>query len=319
MSVTLLVSLPEDHRGGGKKAAPQARLTWEGESATSMLTVQSSLLSAAGAALVQLHSSALCKDAEGYALVNWSSWAQMAGLTSAGNLLLILPGHRAFETDKPEDGRVHKGDLVILDPTTERRFPRLVTMVQMGSALVKIDKPREDAAAPTPSAPVELILEIDGRAAVGTDFRAQTKKFLEDALLAATNHHRLYSIRSNHEDTHVLFSAKLRLNVVGANKVLQASGRAGIFAKPTKHSVDLVTKVALVWINEDEMDSRPLNVLTNLQSQLGSSGGLCRSRRVFGIRVEPRFAGRARATLGVQAAQQFSWNETMVPKQHYLI
>eukprot|EP00971_Amphidinium_carterae_P048413 954375-Amphidinium_carterae.2 len=103
--LVVVMSFPCDCRGGGKKAAPQARLTWEGSSAASMLAVQSPLRSAEGVQLKQLHSAELCKDVEGFALVNWTSWTQMMKITSTGSLLFILPGHRTFETDKPEDAK----------------------------------------------------------------------------------------------------------------------------------------------------------------------------------------------------------------------
>eukprot|EP00971_Amphidinium_carterae_P208151 4130235-Amphidinium_carterae.1 len=61
------------------------------------------------------------------------------------------------------------------------------------------------------------------------------------------------------------------------------------------------------------MDPKSLLFLQNTQRQHSSSGGLCRSQKVFGLRVEARLAGTIRATLNVQPAHQFAWNDSLIP------
>eukprot|EP00971_Amphidinium_carterae_P346552 6488088-Amphidinium_carterae.2 len=209
--------------------------------------------------------------------------------------------------------------MVILDEAAQRRFPRLVTLVQLGAVDAKLDTPSEDAQPPSAAAPVELLLEIDDRAANDGDRRTLAKQFLDEVLMSSGAHNKMYSIRMQHNDPYVAFSAKFRLTVDQANKVITASGRNGVFTKTTKQSAGLTTKYALIWLTEDAMHERPLLVLQNAQTQLNTTGGLCRSQRVFGMRAEPRLAGSARATLGVQPAHTFNWNESLVPTEFYLL
>eukprot|EP00971_Amphidinium_carterae_P132840 2630689-Amphidinium_carterae.2 len=93
-------------RGGAPKkkdAAP--RTTWEGESPTKMLDVQSAFMDEHGVRLAQIHATAVSTEAKGVALLNWSSWAHTAGTTSTHPLAVILPGRRTFEVDPPPCNR----------------------------------------------------------------------------------------------------------------------------------------------------------------------------------------------------------------------
>eukprot|EP00971_Amphidinium_carterae_P315242 6265471-Amphidinium_carterae.6 len=97
-----------------------------------------------------------------------------------------------------------------LGPTS--RQPRHVTAVQLGQTVAKLEQTDADAQAPVPAAPIELVLEVDARGHTGGDCRALVKSFLSDAFLSNGAHYRMYSMRSQHEDPHILFSAKIRLN-----------------------------------------------------------------------------------------------------------
>eukprot|EP00971_Amphidinium_carterae_P345895 6487087-Amphidinium_carterae.3 len=116
----------------------------------------------------------------------------------------------------------------------------------------------------------------------------------------------------------LLFVAKLRASVAHATELMKRSGTHGIFVKPSKHSEGKLPDMALVWLDESGMTSNPLVLLSNTQAQIGTACGLCRSPRAFGIRSEPRLAGGVRATLKVQKAHTFAWNEELVPKTQFL-
>eukprot|EP00971_Amphidinium_carterae_P158694 3146027-Amphidinium_carterae.1 len=306
-------------RGGAPKPHRPARLTWEGTASGSMLKVHSNLLDAGGQSLLQIHVSDLCKDACGLSLVNWSNWSQVSSIRSSNTLLVILPGHRQFETDVPEPDLVTRSDLVIEDPCANKRFPRLVTLVRLGE-----QKPKEaptkaqEQALPAPAAPIELLLEVDSRASEDLNPRLIVKAMVDDALQKNGAHNKLFGFRDAVEDSFLVLVAKIRLASDDAAKMLAISGKSGVFIRAASHCAALLPKFALVWLEPHQMESKPVVFLRNAQRQLGSAGGLCRNHRSFGLRAEARLAGRARALLDVQHAQQFDRNEAVIPTMHYI-
>eukprot|EP00971_Amphidinium_carterae_P350311 6491483-Amphidinium_carterae.1 len=308
-------------RGGSpNKPKVAQRLTWEGTSGGPMLDIQTKLLDSTGKALPQIHASLVCADAQGFALVNWASWQEVSSVRSSGSLLAILPGHRAFELAKPEDSCISRVDMVVGDPTSNKRFPRLVTAVQLGAKPARIEGQCQEDVTPVVSAtPVEILLEVDNRCWEGTDARADLRLFINEALQSTGAAAKMYAVRVIDDGGPLVFAAKLRVSVTHANQLLARSGQNGVFAKPAQHCVSLVTKMALVWLTEEQMAARPAQVLRNALASHSTAGGLCRSAKVFGVRVEPRIAGTLRATLGVQAAHQFSWNESLVPSLHFVL
>eukprot|EP00971_Amphidinium_carterae_P258696 5134448-Amphidinium_carterae.3 len=269
---------------------------------------------AAGQPLRQLHAAQLCPEASGIALVNWSSWQSVKEYTSKEVLLIFLPGHRTFELDAPPAAQITRTDIVIEDSVAQKRFPRMVTMVSLGAkpAVLSSDttKPPPQSAA----APVELAFEIDSRAWEGTSHRQSLKVLVDDVLQKNGAHNRIYAAKTYEADRALVYSARMRTNLDEAKKLLEASGRNGIFIKPVQYCASLLPEFALVWLPSDRMESKPALYLRNLQQELGSTGGLCRSDRCFGIRVETRVAGKARAEMAVQKAHQFDWNEDIIPK-----
>eukprot|EP00971_Amphidinium_carterae_P345896 6487087-Amphidinium_carterae.4 len=173
---TISPTLPfeQDERGGAPKSAqgPPRRFTWEGESAAQMLQVVTPMKALDQSHLVQIHMSQLCRGATGMVLVNWSSWPAASKLSSSEPLVAILPGWRDFELDRPTDDRISRVDIVVDEPGTGRRFPRAVTLIQLGDKFAGLDsEPKKEIKVPTPTVPVELLLEVDARVFDGTDPR----------------------------------------------------------------------------------------------------------------------------------------------------
>eukprot|EP00971_Amphidinium_carterae_P132372 2621863-Amphidinium_carterae.2 len=312
-------SVDANMRGGAPKHQKHVRLTWEGTASGSMLKVHSNLQDSGGNALVQIHVSDLCKDACGIALVNWSSWPQISSIQSINTLLAILPGHRQFETDVPEPDSVTRSDLVIEDPSANKRFPRLVTIVVLGAQKPKeAQAPAQEQALPAPAAPIELLLEVDSRASDELNPRFIVKAMVDDALQKNGAHNKLFGFRDALEDSFLVLVAKIRLASDDAVKMLAISGKSGVFVRAASHCAALLPKHALVRLEPHQTESKPVVFLRNAQRQLGSTGGLCRSHRSFGLRAEARLAGRARAMLDVQHSHQFDWNEAVIPSMHFI-
>eukprot|EP00971_Amphidinium_carterae_P051759 1019102-Amphidinium_carterae.1 len=311
-----------DERGGAPKSMDKGarRQTWEGSSPSLHLTIQSPIFDSTGARLPQIHISELCLNATGVALVNWSSWAALANTTSTSTLLAMLPGHRTFELNPPPEAKVHRVDVVINEPDTAKRFPRKVTVVELGTKAPTFEQPMDQHQVPAASAPFELVLEVDARAFEDADARQTVKAFVDDTVLENAAHNKLYGTRQTSRDEYpLLFVAKIRVSKDHAILLLAASGDRGVFVRPTSTSQEALPEMALIWLSADAMEAKPLVFLRNTRRQLGTSFGLCRSHKLFGIRAEPRLAGTTRATLGVARAHQFAWNEHLVPTHKFLV
>eukprot|EP00971_Amphidinium_carterae_P059347 1173297-Amphidinium_carterae.3 len=317
---TISPTLPfEDDRGGAPTAKPKQRLTWEGTAPGQHLEIQSTFYDATGAALSQIHITEVCNNAVGAALVNWTSWTNVASTKSDGTLLAVLPGHRSFELQEPAQEKLHRVDIVICEPDTGKRFPRQVTVVELGRKPPKFEGASTVAAVPRAASPIELVLELDQRGCEEADHRATLKAFVNDTLLENAAHNKLFASRRVDDAWPLLFVAKMRVSEQQALKLLGASGDRGVFTKASMHSQAKLPGMALIWLSTDAMQSKPLVFLRNTQRQLGTTFGLCRSQKLLGIRSELRLAGTVRATLGVRQAHQFEWNDQLVAKQLYLV
>eukprot|EP00971_Amphidinium_carterae_P284917 5656236-Amphidinium_carterae.2 len=306
-------------RGGAPKSNRAPRVTWEGDSADSMLVIQTEMQDHAGQKLPQLHISQLCKEARGAALVNWSSWVSVSTLTSTSTLVVYLPGHRPFEVEPPPAGRMERTDIVIMDRAAGKRFPRHMTAVQLGNAPPKPAEAPSDVRIPAPAAPIEMVLEVDSRASEGANPRVLARSFIDEALQKTGAHNKLFGYRDIVDTPCLLLVVKIRVTKAEAEQLLAASGRGGVFTKVAAHCADQVTRMALIWLDQAGMDAKPVVFLRNTQQQLASLGGLCRCQKTLGLRAEARLAGRARALLGVQRSHQFDWNEAIIPTMQYVV
>eukprot|EP00971_Amphidinium_carterae_P135393 2682918-Amphidinium_carterae.1 len=309
------------NRGGAPKTkGPDGRMTWEGSSQACMMKILTEFKDQAGAVLAQVHVSAVSKDAVGVALVNWSNWLSVSDCTSSGTLTVILPGHRDFESSPPAAATLQRAEIAMADEEAGKRFPRLVTIVQLGAHHAVPTEQNAAQAPQAPSSPVELLLELDARGWDGSDKRQAVRAFMGEAMQTTGAHTKLYGAREvADEDSHLIYTAKARLTVDEAKKVVKCSGTYNVFAKPATHCADMLGKYALIWLKEDDMASKPIQYLTNVQRQIETTGGLCRSHKLFGLRADPRLAGRVRAALSVQFAHQFEWNESVVPSVFFVV
>eukprot|EP00971_Amphidinium_carterae_P175941 3487613-Amphidinium_carterae.2 len=297
----------------------QARVTWEGTPA-SMLAIQTTITAPDGAELKQIHISEAADNAAGVFLATWASWSTIAHYTSTSALAAVLPGRRSFEVDEPSADKLTQGDVVIHDPILDKRLPRAITLVQLGNMAVRIDNVKSDTIVPEPGTPLELILEVDGRAADEVDPKRLVKTFVADALLAQGTPNRLYVARMLDNDPHLLYCAKIRVNDVEASSLLAKSGEKVVFTRLAAHSQGDSTKCVLVWLSDEGMSRpNPLQSFRALRTQHPTIAGLCRSRQHFGFRVPLNIAGAIRIALDVQKARQMQWNPHIVPTHKFVV
>eukprot|EP00971_Amphidinium_carterae_P242016 4805074-Amphidinium_carterae.1 len=285
-----------------------------------MLAVQTALTTQDGAEVKQIHISNAADNAAGAFLATWASWSTIASYTSTSALAAILPGRRSFEVDEPAAAKVKQCDLVIHDPTLDKRFPRAITLVQLGSLPVSVAHVKSDTMVPEPGTPLELILEVDARAANEAEPKNLVKTFVADALLAQGTPNRLYPARLLDDDPNLLLCVKMRVNATEASSMLSKSGDNGVFTRLAAHSQDDANVCVIVWLSDEGMNKpHPLQSLRALRTQHPTIAGLCRSRQHFGVRVPPTIAGAIRIALDVQKARQMSWNSHIVPAHKFVV
>eukprot|EP00971_Amphidinium_carterae_P154640 3066346-Amphidinium_carterae.2 len=156
----------------------------------------------------------------------------------------------------------------------------------LGSLKVSVDNVKSNAIVPEPGTPLELILEVDDRAAEQADHKLLVKSFVADALLAVGSHNRLNPTRVLEDDLHLSYSAKIRVNDTEATSLLAKSGEKGVFTRLAAHSQREADKLVLIWLSDEGMSKpNPLQALRALRTQHPTIAGLCRSRQHFGVRV----------------------------------
>eukprot|EP00971_Amphidinium_carterae_P195873 3887046-Amphidinium_carterae.1 len=266
-------------RGGAPRSAAQQppRTTWEGENSSSMLSLLTTFVDANGQELQQIHISAAATDATGVFLTNWASWHIVANLKSDKPLVAVLPGKRVFEVDMPAEDCVATTDVVIQDSKVARRFPRHVTTVQLGRLTANPPQVETTVMLPAPTAPIEMLIEVDSRIYKGADARLAVKNFISDALRSAGAHNKAFSERWQHQDPNVAYSIKLKVSLAQSALLLNQSGASGIFVRPSRHSQHLLAAATLIWLDADAMAETPLKTLADARAQISLSSSLVRS------------------------------------------
>eukprot|EP00971_Amphidinium_carterae_P115217 2282090-Amphidinium_carterae.1 len=127
-------------RGGANPKVRPEMLTWEGKLPTQMLQLQTVMMDEDNAPMPQVHISAVTDHTRAVVLVNWGSWSTFSTVKSDGVLVALLPGDKRFDDAEPQASKVSKQEVVLMDAGTGKRFPRLVTVVQVGKALAQLEE-----------------------------------------------------------------------------------------------------------------------------------------------------------------------------------